>query len=297
MSKILLLGGSGYVGDMFMQVMRSRGHEFKNLTRTIDDYYNMTLLRDIIETYKPDFVVNAAGFTGKPNVDQCEIKKSETIQGNVLLAQIVAQACDLTLTPLVHVSSGCTYAGHKDTESSGMLIGFDEDDTPNFSFDNPPCSFYSGTKALSEQVLSQFENVYTCRLRIPFDRFDSPRNYLSKMQLYDKVYDATNSMSHREEYVNACLDLAIDKCIPGIYNVTNSGYITSKQVVEIIKRELKLEREFEYFTDDKDFYSSGASTPRSNCVMDNTKLLSTGIFMRHVEDAILDSLQNWITDD
>ena len=81
----------------------------------------------------------------------------------------------------------------------------------NFSYDQPPCSFYSGSKALGEEILSKFEKVYTCRLRIPFDEFDSNRNYLSKIQRYDKVYNAVNSISHREEFVNACLDLPFEQ--------------------------------------------------------------------------------------
>lgn len=297
MSCVLLLGGTGYVGDMFQHVLNQRNLRYLNVSRSDHDYYDMLLLRDIIESCDAEFVINAAGFTGKPNVDQCEIMRDETIRGNVLLPQIVAQACDLTDTPLVHVSSGCIYSGHKSVDAHGELVGFNEDDTPNFSFDQPPCSFYSGTKALSEQVLSQFERVYTCRLRIPFDHLDSPRNYLSKMQMYDKVYDATNSMSHREEFVQACLELALNRCEYGTYNVTNTGYVTSKQVVELIKQLLHVDREFEYWMGDQDFYSNGACTPRSNCVMDNTKLLSTGIDMRSVEEAILSSLQNWISVD
>lgn len=292
MKKTLLIGGTGYVGQQFIQELESRDEQFYNLSRRNHDYYDMLLLRDIIETSGARVVVNAAGFTGKPNVDQCEIKKSECIRGNVLLAQTVAQACDLANVPLIHVSSGCIYSGHKDVVDD-TLIGFHEEDEPNFSFDSPPCSFYSGTKALSEQILSTFENVYTCRLRIPFDQYNSPRNYLTKMQTYDKVYDAVNSMSQRGEFVKACLDLNEYRCDYGIYNVTNTGYVTSKQVVELIKSHLKIDKQFEYWSDDQDFYQFGASTPRSNCVMDNTKLLSCGIDMSHVVDAIEKSLDNW----
>ena len=45
-----------------------------------------------------------------------------------------------------------------------------EDDDPNFSFRSPPCSFYSGSKALGEEVLEGAENCYIWRLRIPFNQ-------------------------------------------------------------------------------------------------------------------------------
>lgn len=291
---ILLIGGTGYVGLKFQEILTNKNVEFINLSRSKVNYYDYKLLSDVISSSDPDFVINAAGYTGKPNVDQCEIEKSGTIKGNVVLPQIVGQACDINNVPLVHVSSGCIYSGDKGSDPSGDRIGFTEDDKPNFSYDEPPCSFYSGSKALGEEILSSFEKIYTCRLRIPFDEVDSNRNYLSKIQRYSKVYDAVNSISHREEYVNACIELATDKCDYGIYNVTNGGYITTRQVVECAKDILNLDKEFEYWLDDSEFYTEGATAARSNCVMDNTKLLSTGIEMRYCMDAIEDSLHKWV---
>lgn len=290
---IILIGGTGYVGIKFQEILTKRNKSFVNLSRKDINYYDFKALNGVIEDKKPDFVINCAGFTGKPNVDQCEVEKSNTIKGNVLLPQIIAQVCDLNDIPLVHVSSGCIYAGDKGSGCNNALIGFDEEDEPNFSFDQPPCSFYSGTKALSEQVLSQFEKVYTCRLRIPFDEFDSNRNYLSKIQKYDKAYNATNSVSHREEFVNACIDLALQNHDFGIYNVTNTGYVTTKCVINMIKKYLNVDKEFKYWESDDEFYSVGAVAHRSNCVMDNSKLKRTGINMSHCFDAIASSLKNW----
>jgi UDP-glucose 4,6-dehydratase len=107
------------------------------------------------------------------------------------------------------------------------------------------------------------------------------------------LYEATNSVSHREEFVEACTSLALFGSEYGIYNVTNSGYVTTKDVVECIKKNLGIVKDYTYWEDDEEFYSKGAATPRSNCVMDNVKLLSTGIDMRHCMDAIEMSLRAW----
>ncbi len=48
--------------------------------------------------------------------------------------------------------------------------GFTEEDEPNFTFRRPPCSFYSGTKALGEEAIRGVGQNYIWRLRIPFDR-------------------------------------------------------------------------------------------------------------------------------
>jgi UDP-glucose 4,6-dehydratase len=36
-----------------------------------------------------------------------------------------------------------------------------------------------------------------------------------------------------------------------------------------------------------------AKTPRSNCILDVSKLLATGVPMRPVEEALADALQQW----
>jgi UDP-glucose 4,6-dehydratase len=130
-------------------------------------------------------------------------------------------------------------------------------------------------------------------LRIPFDDFDNGRNYLSKLQRYAKVYDNLNSISHRADYVRACLDLWEKRAPFGIYNVTNQGFVTSRQVVGLIEKILKPHRKFEFWKDDSEFYGQAAKTPRSNCVMDVSKLLAAGVKMRGVYEALEDSLKNW----
>ena len=60
---------------------------------------------------KPEFLINAAGYTGKPNVDACELHKTECLFGNAVFPGLVAQACNEAGVPWGHVSSGCIYTG------------------------------------------------------------------------------------------------------------------------------------------------------------------------------------------
>jgi dTDP-4-dehydrorhamnose reductase len=311
---ILLLGASGYIGQAFAQELSRRKKEFSALSRKQTDYTNFESLLDFLRARKISFVVNAAGYTGKPNVDACELHKADTLQGNALFPQTVAHACAAAGIPWGHVSSGCIYSGAKIVENEkartekdftkpelrelvaknpAAIHGFTETDTPNFSFRDGPCSFYSGTKALGEEAIAGIGKSYIWRLRIPFDEFDNARNYLSKVQRYSKVYDNVNSVSHRADFVKACLDTWELRAPFGIYNVTNPGFVTTKHVVELIEKHLQPARKFEYWTSDEEFYKVAAKTPRSNCVMDTTKLLAAGVKIRGVEEALTDSLKNW----
>ncbi len=311
---ILLLGATGYIGEAFARELRQRNEPFTALSRRETDYTRFEVLLKYLQTAKPAFLVNAAGYTGKPNVDACEIARADTLQGNTLLPQTIAHACAATGTPWGHVSSGCIFAGAKINLNGAVKVekdltrpdlktlvaknpsaihGFTETDEPNFSFRQPPCSFYSGTKALAEEAIAGVGQSYIWRLRIPFDEYDNPRNYLAKVQRYPKVYDNVNSISHRADFVRACLDLWRLRAPFGTYNVTNPGFVTTRAVVEQLERILKPARPFEFWGSDEEFYRVAAKTPRSNCVMDTSKLLAAGVKIRPVAEALDDSLRNW----
>ena len=100
--------------------------------------------------------------------------RAETLAGNALLPQTIGQACAATGTAWGHVSSGCIFSGAKVSignqtrvekdltrpdlrklveQSAAAIHGYTETDEPNFSFRSPPCSFYSGAKALGEEAI------------------------------------------------------------------------------------------------------------------------------------------------
>ena len=285
---ILLLGGSGYVGQAFQKLFTRLGLEYRNLVRSKIDYANPHTLADFLADHRPEFLVNAAGYTGKPNVDACEDDKANTIFGNAVLPGNIRAACEHTGTPWGHVSSGCIYSGRR--EDGG---GFREDDFPNFSFRSNRCSFYSGTKALGEEVLRGAGSVYLWRLRIPFNEIDSARNYLSKLMRYERLFEAENSISQLDEFVRAAWECWQKRVPFGIYNVTNPGEVTTREVAAMIRQSGVCDKEFRFFDDEDDFMAKAAKTPRSNCVMDSSKLAGVGIQLTEVHEAVETALRNW----
>ncbi len=304
---IALLGHTGFIGEAFARELQRRGTAWRGLSRREMDYTRFDALFAWLREHRPELVINAAGFTGRPNVDACETRQADTLLGNTVLPVTIAHACAALAIPYAHISSGCIFAGGKlgdrvekdlsqlsDAELK-TIRGYTELDTPNFTFRDPPCSFYSGSKALAEEALLGVGRGFVWRLRIPFDQFDNPRNYLSKLLRYPRIYQNVNSLSHRGDFARACLDLWERHAPFGAYNVTNPGFVTTRQVVALIQRILKPAQTFEFWADDAEFYRLGAKTPRSNCVLDVSKLLATGVALRPVEDALTDSLQHWTT--
>ena len=285
---ILLLGGNGYVGTAIQKNLTGRGLPFSVASRTSSDYSNPAILVKMLRELRPEFLINAAGYTGKPNVDACEIHRTECLDGNAVLPGVIREACEQTHTPWGHVSSGCIFTGAKADGS-----GFTENDAPNFSFRQNNCSFYSGCKALGEEVLEGAENCFIWRLRIPFNNINSERNYISKMMRYDRLLMATNSLSQLDEFADACVASWTQRVPFGTYNLTNPGSVTTRDVVRLIQKHGLSNRDFQFFESDDQFMKLAAKTPRSNCVLDSTKAIAAGLPLSPIEEALEKAMKTW----
>lgn len=285
---ILLLGASGYIGQAFERELQRRGVPFRSLSRRQVDYTQFETLRKFLSETKPSFLVNAAGYTGKPNVDACETDKANCLAGNAVLPGVIAEACHQIGIAWGHVSSGCIFTGRR---SDGH--GFGEIDAPNFSFRQNNCSFYSGTKALGEEVLADVDRCFIWRLRIPFSNIDSPRNYLSKLMRYDTLLEAENSLSELNEFVAAALDCFALNLDFGTYNLTNPGSVTTSEVAAFIQATGVSKKEFQFFDSEDEFMRLAAKTPRSNCVLDSSKAVAAGLRLTPVHEALQRSLEEW----
>ena len=285
---IILFGSNGYVGSEFKK-------QLDELKLPVFHWPNAktTTFADLEKWYDEagypliGAVINAAGYTGKPNVDACELNKEDTIHGNIVWPQILTDWCMLNDIPLAHISSGCIYEGERVDGTP-----FTEEDVPNFSFAQNNCSFYSGTKVIGEQVVKKCEKHYIWRLRIPFEEFDNSRNYISKILKYEKLLQAKNSISNKQEFVSACIQTILDKVPYGIYNIVNTGYITTDLLIEKLKKTIAKDKIFTVINEEE-LYKNYAKAPRSNCVMSNRKLLETGIKMKSVDESIDYCLNNW----
>ncbi len=160
--RILLLGGTGYVGEAFAAELGRRGWRHHVLRRAEADHMRFGTLLVVPRSSRWDFLVHCAGFTSKPDVDACELARADTLLGNTLLPQTVAHACSAAGVAWGPVFSGRIHNGAKVVENGGLRVepdmtapsfrallsldrsaihGFTEGDEPNFSFRRGPCSY------------------------------------------------------------------------------------------------------------------------------------------------------------
>lgn len=252
---MITLIGHGYVGCEIARVLDAQGRKY--------DWQHHT----DAWPKSGSVVINAAGFTGTPNVDECEYRKKETIEGHIVFPLRLEQHGQ----PIIHITSGCVYNGYKEG-------GWTEDDPPNFDFTNG--SFYSGCKAMQQEVLDLTRH-YLLRIRLPFGARAHPRNYLTKLKNYERLIDVTNSLSSIEDVAKTAVFFAVHFPEPGIYNVVCRGSVSTREVASLMGLAKR------WFTDEE--FSKAVRAPRSNCTLSSAKL-NRLLPVRSVADALREAI-------
>jgi dTDP-4-dehydrorhamnose reductase len=110
---------------------------------------------------------------------------------------------------------------------------------------------------------------------------------------YQKLLQAENSISQLHEFVASTFACWEKQISYGTYNVTNPGYVSTSEVVDLILESGICQKEYEFFSNESEFMGKAAIAPRSNCIMSSAKLVGAGIEMTPAKEAIQNALNNW----
>lgn len=264
----VLIFGNGWIGNKLASAFSA---EISRANITDRD-----AVMSALDGYRPSVVINAAGKTGRPNVDGCEKNPAETLSVNVAGPILLAEECVARKIFMAHLGSGCVY----DTSKSG----YTEEDPPNFFG-----SLYSRSKAVSEAALKNLP-VLQVRLRMPFDGKPHPRNLITKLVSYKKVINVENSLTRLSDLMVACETLIAERAT-GIWNVVNPGAFTHGQILDLYRKLVEPTFELEIMPLEELF--SVVKTGRSNCVLSSKKLEGLGVKLPHVEEALTDALREY----
>lgn len=235
----LLYGGkTGWLGGLLTGLLRASGKTVHHGEARLEN--REAIMRDF-ETYKPTRVLNAAGVTGRPNVDWCEDNKQTVIRTNVIGTLNLADVCWNAGIHCTLYATGCIFE-YDDAHVIGGS-GFTEDERANFDG-----SFYSFTKGMCEDMLRVYlDHLTVLRVRMPISDDMLPRNFITKIVRYDKVVDIPNSMTVLTELLPASLALS-ERRIPGIFNFTNPGAISHNECLAAYKKHVDPNYTWKNFT-------------------------------------------------
>jgi dTDP-4-dehydrorhamnose reductase len=216
MTKILVTGVNGQVGRELQQTLVPLG-EIVGLSREKLDLTQPEIIKETIETIKPDIIINAAAYTA---VDKAETESELAIAINGTAPKILAEAAEAINATIIHISTDYVFNGQN-------YRPYTELDAPD------PLCIYGRSKLLGEigvkenctrQIILRTAWVYGCRghgnfvktmlrlgaekteLRVVADRIGSPT----------WAYDIANVIARLVGDVNSNIPW-------GTYHYTNSG--------------------------------------------------------------------------
>lgn len=140
-SRIAVLGANGQVGSALVAQLGNRAIP---LTRAQADLSNPDSLAAVLDSIKPDAVINAAAYTA---VDKAEEEHDLAFAANAESPARLAQWCAAHGVPFVHYSTDYVFSGEGETP-------WKEDDA------KAPCNAYGASKLAGEEGVAQAGGDY-----------------------------------------------------------------------------------------------------------------------------------------
>lgn len=275
--KWLIYGSTGWIARKFIEYICTNDI-VDTIVAGVSRMENFDDIKQEILAIQPDRVVVLGGLTYKPpakNIDWCEDHKQEVIRVNVLGVLNIADICEQNNIHCTILGTGCIYSSQNDEV-------FTEDSMWNFDK-----SFYSKTKAYTQELLKCYKNVLLLRIRMPIDNTNNPKNFIEKLKSFDKIISIPNSMTVLPEMIPIMVTL-IATGQTGTWNCVNPNVISHKEILDM----LGIQKEYV----DISHQSELTRVARSNNHLATTKIeqfcATHGLTLNEIHTAIAKLLQD-----
>lgn len=262
---------------------------------------NYRSLADWLDSQNPDVVINCIGYCGGKNIDDCELNKGRTFDTNTVLPMMLAIACEAKDIRVIQIGSGCIYYGkspnvektparkYNDFDDGGYDSFFVRDSGWREIDAAAPLSTYSKSKYACDLALGTMKNVTTLRIRMPISWKAEPRNLLTKLINYKQVVEEPNSVTFLKDLSRA-VDWAVSREVTGTYHVTSPKPVTHSQILNEYKKYVP-EHQFTSITPKE--LDALTNAPRSNCIIDSSKIMSEGFEFVNQEEELKDCVKKF----
>lgn len=277
----MVFGSTGWIGGLLVNYLQKQG---KNVVSARSRLENTHDVAQELDQHKPTFVLNAAGLTGRPNVDWCEDHKQEVVGVNVIGTLALADACEKRGIHLTNFGTGCIYS-YDSAHALGSGVGFTEVDAPNFTG-----SFYSLTKGMVQKLLENYKFTLTLRVRMPISDDLNPRNFITKISRYERVVNIPNSMTVLQDLLPISI-IMTERRLTGTYNFTNPGVVSHNEILDLYKQYINPEFSYRNFTLEEQ--AKILKAERSNNELDSHKFVNAlpDVNIPHIKDSIVKVFQ------
>lgn len=305
--KILLTGLNGQVGHatnvLLTNTALSGAYQVIGLSREQLDLTNQDAIRQVIQTVKPNIIINPAAYTA---VDKAESESELAYAVNAEAPKVMAEEAAKLGASIIHFSTDYVYDGRK-------LTAYQEFDATN------PLSIYGKSKLAGEEAIRHVGLPHLI-LRTSWVYGPIGKNFLKTIlrlsATHDKlriVSDQFGSPTSSLSIADALLKLLQTWCVEqtdttGTYHMTNGGSASWHRFACQIIREYEDQEEslqlpvLRARVDDVEAiptndYPTPAARP-ANSRLDNTKLKNTfNIELPMWQDALKDVIHELLSEE
>ena len=225
MSKILLTGGSGLLGQNVQRCMAKTGDELFVPSRSQMDITNPAAVCDYMAYAKPDVVVHCAAYS---KVDLAEQEAELCRAVNVNATDYLTRACREQGSYLLYISSDYVFDGTKQAP-------YETGDRKK------PLSVYGRSKAEGEEIVLR-SSEKNCVLRTSWLFGSGGNHFVAAMLRLSQTRDAIGVVCDQVGSPTCAEDLAQLICsvcrqqVPGILHGTNEGFCSWADFAQEIMR-------------------------------------------------------------
>lgn len=225
MKKVLVIGSTGMLGHVVKKYLIDKKYDVYETTRNqTNKYYfdaleNIKKIEEIIDSIKPDFVVNCIGILNK----KAEDYPSQAILVNSYFPHYLDEMSEKYNYKLIHISTDCVFSGH---DGGGY-----KEDSPKTA-----TTVYGTSKALGE-----INNNRSLTLRTSIIGPDTNPNGIGLFEWFMKQKDEVHGF--RKAFWSGVttielakqIEIAMNSNLTGLYHITNGQKISKYDLLTIIK--------------------------------------------------------------
>lgn len=189
--KILLTGSEGQIGRALNQQINKTNHNLLALNRDQLDITCKDLVKDVVTSFSPDIIINAAAYT---DVDKAENNQKEVYEVNSEAVAYLAKMAKHNHAIFIHLSTDYVFSGEKRTP-------YYEDDLTK------PCNAYGHSKRLGElAVINNCDRYIILRTSWVFG--EGGHNFVKSILALSKKRSTLNIVNDQVGAPTYTLDIA-----------------------------------------------------------------------------------------
>jgi dTDP-4-dehydrorhamnose reductase len=257
--KYLIAGRNGQLARAFIRKFEERGLDFSAPDQSQFDITDFTSVSGIIDSYKPDVIINCAAYN---LVDKAEQERDRAFSVNAAGPAHLSRAAAKRKTFIVHFSSDYVFDGKKE---NGL---YTEDDPAN------PLNEYGRSKLAGENSVREEAGKYLV-LRLSWVFGEGKQNFIHKLMEWAQnseylkiACDEFSVPTYTETVADVALR-ALEQGVMGLYHLTNSGFCSRYEWAQTVFRDLGINKFIRPVT--SDLFSLPAKRPKFSA-MSNGKL-------------------------